>query len=436
LSNGDFSGDSRARLGDHAIIESSGALSLGNNPPEQSNSLALHNNQFPENWRVIDKSRYQTYESYVSNQLIDDIGKWGQGEMSETLLKQTMNSKGEQAKTPDDDTPLTDATVVDSSFTGGQFKYDVSEELLFPRFTIYVEAGENGYVQIYKPVGEAQITSTSGATIGEFGDGKVSATVKNVGEAEGSFDAEISSCQSDKFSYEGTTKSFTLPQDASTTLEFPISFSSGSMQQETVSSTCTIQVLNQEATSTTASVDVTGEQMNQCTPGRQYVETENGNEVIYECTDGFEQQLVERCEDGEVAARTDGEYTCQEEDSPPVIGKCETTLFGQTVTNPVCKISNQFSEISGGISFGLFMLDLFIGLIGVAWGFAQGTTWIHALISESGLPGVQTDAAKIGVGLVAAGLAGVAIYSLFSSIVIKIVLFLILLVWTWLQLKI
>jgi len=356
--------------------------------------------------------------------------------MSKELLKETMNSKGEQAKTPDDDTPLTDAKVTDTSFSGGQFQYDASEELLFPRFTIYVEAGENGYVEVYKPVGEAKITSTSGATIGEFGDGKVSATIKNVGEAEGSFNAEISSCQSSKFSYEGTTRHFTLPQGSSTTLEFPVSFSSGSMQQDTVSSTCTVKVLNQEGTSTTASAQVTGEQMNQCTPGRQYVKTENGNEVIYECTDGFEQKLVERCEDGEVANRVNGEYTCQEEDSPPVIGECETQILGQTVTNPVCKLSNQLSNITGGITLGLFLVDLLVGLVAAAWGFSQGTTWIYSLLTESGVPALDSDAAMIGTGLLVAAIAGVAVYSLFSSIVIKTVLILVLVIWTWIQLQI
>lgn len=442
LSNGDFGGDSRAKLGDHAIIESSGALSLGNNPPEQSNSLALHNNQYPENWRIIDKGRYQTYNSYVENQLIDDIGKWGNGELSKATFGNTANSKSEQAKTPDDDTPLTDVTVVDSSFTGGQFKYDMSEELLFPRFTIYVEAGENGYVEVYKPVGQAQITSTSGATFGEFESGTVSATVKNVGEAEGSFTADISGCSSDHFSYDGTTKSFTLDQGASTTVDFRVSFSSGSMEQETVSGSCTVEVLNQEAESTTASIGVTGQQMNQCTPGKQYVKVENGNEVIYECTDGFTQQVVERCtdEDGDgtpqVAVRTDGEYSCQEQDEPVVIGKCETQIFGTAVTNPVCKLGNQFSSITGGISLGLFMLDLFVGLVAAAWGFSQGSTWIYGLLSESGVPALNSDPAKIATGLLIAGIAGVAVYSLFSSIVIKILILAVLAFWTWIQLQI
>jgi len=317
-------GKSTYKMGEYAVISTSGALSSGVSPPSTSNVYVVHSNTLDDGWRVISRSRYQEWNQYVRNQLMDDITQWQEGTLinGSDAVESKANQRARRAYEQFDGAEITSGiSVEDTSWSSGTFVYDTSEVLGFSRMQIYIDAGPDGYVEVSKPVGEARIVSSSGTEVSEFDSDTVSVTFENVAGSEGSFTGQVESC-SNSFTYEGVTKRATVDSGSQETFEFKVSFASDSNQEEKVNGQCELAVTNAEGSTVSTSVDVVGEQKTECTEGSENVRVlENGTEAIVKCTDGFNTEIVEECESNEEArlvSTNNGEddYECRKGSGP------------------------------------------------------------------------------------------------------------------------
>lgn len=316
---------STVQLGDHAVITGIAGLTTGASKPSISNVYAAHSNDLDGNWRIISQQRYNNWYNYITNSYSSNIDQWASGEISKSQVESFANDRADNALHPASQTEIYGAEVEDSSFESGTFRYDTSEELLFPQFNVYIDAGEDGYVTVRKPVGEARITDSSGAEFGELDSGRVSVTFRNVADVSGSFSGGVRSC-SDSLQFDGIEKDVDSLDSGSThTFEFLVSGSSG-LDQEQVEGSCELQVSNSMGDSKSTSVDVTINSETECgTAGNEILREQDGNDVIMVCTDGFNLERQDGdavCGEGEEARLVSTEnglndWECRDTDNPP-----------------------------------------------------------------------------------------------------------------------
>lgn len=316
LSNGDTGSGVITDLGDHAKIRWNGNLDTGASTPDNSRVYALYGNRYSGSWRIISEQGYNDYKTYVEGgQAFDSLESWRDGGMTKWQAMDSVNSRAWDAAEVDESSELAYTIVSDSSFSGGAFTYDTEDLLVYPMFTIYVDAGENGYIEVSKPTGEPQITSTSSTQIEELGTGKISATVRNVGDGEGSFSGRVTSC-SDGFTFTDTQKTEVVSTGSSVSYSFDVSFQSTSRDAKEISGSCVIEVQDTgSGVSTSTSVSVTGVQASECEAGTQSITvTEEGRYEIYECLENEQgKELVKTCSEGQKAyAQGDDTFDCEE----------------------------------------------------------------------------------------------------------------------------
>lgn len=319
LSNGDAGQGRITDLGQHAKIAWNGNLDTGASKPDNSRILALYANRYSGSWRVINEDAYEDYKTYVGGgQAFDTLQDWAAGRHSGWKAVEWINNRAWSAAEVDASSDLAYASTSGSGFTSGEFIYDTEDLLVYPTFTVYVDAGENGYIEVSKPTGEPEIVSTSGSEIEELGTGEVSATVRNVGDGQGSFSARLTS-YSDGFTFSDDQRTKTVYPGQTVSYSFDVSFQSTSSEQRQIDGSCTVQVKGVEESDST-SVQVTGIQASECTAGEQSISVnENGLYEIYECKQNEQGKfLVKTCSEGEKAVAVgDNKFECQEDPDPP-----------------------------------------------------------------------------------------------------------------------
>jgi len=315
LSNGDAGSGRTTDLGQHAKIMWNGNLATGASKPDNSRILALHGNRYSGSWRIINEDAYEDYKTYIQGgSAFDTLQDWAAGMHSGWKAAEWINDKAWTAAEVDTSSDLAYSTVEDSGFTSGAFTYDTEDLLVYPTFTVYVDAGEDGYIEVSKPTGEPTIVSSSGSEIEELGTGEVSATVRNVGDGQGSFSARLTSC-SDGFTFSDDQRTKTVFPGNSVSYSFDVSFQSTSSDRQEISGSCTVQVKGVEESDST-SVSITGIQASECTAGEQSISVnENGLYEIYECKQNEQGKfLVKTCNEGEKAvAQGDNTFACEED---------------------------------------------------------------------------------------------------------------------------
>lgn len=316
LSNGDAGQGRVTDLGQHAKIMWNGNLDTGASKPDNSRVYALHANRYSGSWRIINQQAYDDYQTYVGGgQAFETLQDWSAGENTGWQAADWLNNRAWDAAAVDESSELAYTTVADSSWNSGAFTYDTEDLLVYPTFTVYVDAGENGYIEVSKPTGEPSIVSTSSEDIEELGTGTVSATVENTGNAEGSFSARITSC-SDGFTFSDTQKTETVSPGSTVSYSFDVSFQSTDRDRQEISGSCTVEVQDTgSSVSDSTSVSVTGIQASECEAGAQSVSVnEDGLYEIYECQENEQgKELVKTCAEGEKAyAQGDDTFACEE----------------------------------------------------------------------------------------------------------------------------
>lgn len=303
LSNGDAGSGVTTDLGDHAKISWNGNLDTGASEPNVGRVYALHANRYSGSWRIISQEGYNDYENEIENNAKDEILSWAEGEQTKWQAVDYVNDVAWDAAEVDTSSDLAYTTVGDSSLNSGAFTYDTEDLLAYPMFTVYVEAGENGYIEVSKPTGEPTIISSSGGEVAEIGGGTVDVTVRNTGEGEGSFSARITSC-SNGFTFTDTqrTKQGIRPGE-SVSYSLHVSFDSTSGDSREISGSCTVEVEDTgSGSSASTSISLTGIQESQCSPAgkEKYDRNEQGVYEIYICQDNLQGWEYDRsCSKGE-----------------------------------------------------------------------------------------------------------------------------------------
>jgi len=374
LSNGDAGSGVITDLGRHAKVRWNGNLDTGAAKPDNSRVYALHANRYSGSWRIIGQQAYNDYKSYLETEAHNTIQDWAAGQNSGWQAAEWFNNRAWSAAEVDTSSELAYTTVADSSLNSGAFTYDTEDLLVYPMFTVYVDAGENGYIEISKPTGEPEILSTSSTRIEELSTGTISATVRNVGDGEGSFSSRVTGC-SDGFRSSDTQRTKTVFPGGSTSFSFDVSFQSTNREQQEITGSCSIEVQDTGSGSTAStSVEVTGVQASQCEAGEQSINVNtDGLYEIYECKDNEQGKvLVETCSSGQKAvAQGDGTFACEETDGGTGGG-------GGDRSNPLGFLSDLFegpesgSGILAQIHLGLSLIaGVMTGLVGY-----KGSRWV------------------------------------------------------------
>jgi hypothetical protein len=379
LSNGDTGSGVITDLGSHAKIRWNGNMDTGASTPDNTRIYALHANRYSGSWRVIGETAYDDYSTYLEGgqafQALEDWAFDSAPDITGWEAVDRLNSRAWDAAEVDETSELAYTTVTDNSFSNGQFTFDTEDLLVYPTFTVYVDAGENGYIEISKPTGEPKIVSTTSTTIPENGTGSISATVENVGEGEGSFSGRLTGC-SDGFVFSDTqtTEDQVFP-GTTVSYSFDVSFQSTSSEQRDIDGTCTVQVQDTgSGVSDSTSISVTGRQVSNCgeleAGDEKRSQGADGKWDIYVCKDneqGFRHR--KECAEGKKPiAQGDDTFACEEEPDPP----CE----GSNCPPPPCKdgdclppwISNFLSQLHLGFSI---LAGILLGVVGY-----KGGRWI------------------------------------------------------------
>jgi len=182
LSNGDAGTGVVTDLGRHAKIRWNGNLDTGASEPNIGRVYGLHANRYSGSWRVISQVRYDDYVNVVEQEGLSQITSWMEGDISKWDAVSTLNDPAWDAAKVDGSSDLAYAGVADSSKDDGAFLYDTADLLSYGMFTVFVNAGEDAYIEVTKPTGEPSIVSTSSVDVNEIGGGTVDVRVRNTGE--------------------------------------------------------------------------------------------------------------------------------------------------------------------------------------------------------------------------------------------------------------
>ncbi len=421
ITNGDGGSGVVSNLGRYAKVKWQGNLDTGQNPPLVDDELAIHGNNYEGGWRVISEQRYDNYWNYIKNDGNRLLDKWKSGDYSESYIEGLLNGKAENAQKRYSESPLANAEVLDSSFQSGALKADMDSRLAYPEFNVYVDAGENGYITVSKPVGKPKIVSSSGASFGELSSGRISVDVKNVGGAEGSFSARAGSC-SQYFQADALQNTKRVAPGETASYSFRVTFTSTSMQQASYTGRCSITVEDTGSgreVSTSVSVEAT--QQSECTQGKEIVKQKNGNDVIYSCPDGLKIQKQDTCT-GELKAvfvNNDIQYDCREEGTG---GGSGGGLFGKRFTLPITGTQlsnplNAFENIWSGDANALNWLQVFVTFIAFLGGFALVGVKLGKIVdglATEFIP-VKDSHVRLVIGLLGGGMIATAVYQLVTD---------------------
>jgi len=377
LSNGDTGSGVITDLGERAKIRWNGNLDTGASEPNVGVVYALHADRYTGSWRIINQDAYGDYKRAIEDQAKEDITEWGQGSQSKWEAVDFYNEEAWDAAKVDTGSDLAYTTVTDTSWGSGQFSYDTEDLLAYPKFTVYVDAGKNGYIEVNKPTGEPSISSASGGDVNEVGGGSVDIIAQNVGDGEGSFSARLTTC-SNGFSIrdDQDTEGGVLPGET-VSWSFDVGFQSTSSERREVTGSCTVEVQDTgSGVSDSARVSLTGVQESECEPAgkEKYEENSEGIYDIYRCKDNQQGwEFGRSCNEGEKAEyyTEDGvrKAECVEdpeppcEDCPPPVSWWEKLVDFLTPDN----LNGVLGQIHLGLSLIAGVLLSIVGYKGGRW---------------------------------------------------------------------
>lgn len=398
ISNGAKGDGVSERIGPNTAVVFAGQDSAGRMPPVSTDELVMHSNGYTyydlvtgeqvtvnEGWKVIDRNDYESYLNSKQS-IYQGLETWAANgeELREDVVK-GVNHQANLASEEHPDTEFTDATFSEQDRTpesdlieAGQMEIH-SDELAFAQFNLYVDVCESqdisecdAMINVEKPTGVPSIVDLSTNQFTELESGEIAATIKNIGNSEGSFSTSAT-CGED-FSFTGVADRTNLEAGETETVTLPISASTTDKSSTTISGSCTVNV---EETSTAQTVSqaisVSAEQQSECEEGTQYSQTQsftldNGEtverDVVVECVSSTGQtEEVKTCAEGEEAKRTGSGYECVLDGSTDDgLGgdgdekSCFVSLFelgtGTEVgfPNPVCELGKVFGGLYGNIT--------------------------------------------------------------------------------------
>lgn len=372
ISNSDAGSGRSTQLGSNIWIQWQGNLGTGEDCPDVSNLIGIHDNSFSNGWKLGSRDDYNTYSSYLTNGIKNDIREYAESSYPEDYASLFKDRANLIMRDVVDEEVGFSYSVLDTSYASGKVKIDLGRQIVFPLFRLIIDAD---YLELNIPTGIPAIDSVSDVKFTEGLSGQMTAVIRNAGDSQGGFTSRVVSC-TNGFSSSTSPIGSTLTAGATKTLYFNIIGSSTDIQQ-TVNGVCTLEV-KESITGQTATriFGIKMEQIQQCTPGSTACSLNNdGKDVIKKCnTAGTQYEITEVCPDTqECRLTTTGAKCVDKEDEGGSFGYCEdcdayakNLIFGKIFKSTECMsktFQNGFFCI--GAILRLFAIPLFfiLGLL-------------------------------------------------------------------------
>ena len=291
VSNSEAGVGRSTKLGDNVWVQWQGNLGTGEDCPDVSNLIGIHDNSFINGWRFGSRDDYNTYSSYLTNGIISDIKLSSQSTSTQsynfesranTIIQDVVNEESGFSY-----------SVLDTSYNSGKVRIDLGRQIVFPLFRLIINAN---YLELVIPTGKPSIDSVSDIEFTEGLTGQVTAVIKNVGDGKGGFTTRIKDC-TNGFSSSTSPIGSILDAGKTDTLYFNV-IGSSTATEPTVNGVCTLEV--KESTTNEIATKIFGVKMNQmqqCVPGTWACSVDdNGKSIVEKCnTAGTKYEPTETC---------------------------------------------------------------------------------------------------------------------------------------------
>lgn len=342
VSNGEVGDQETTQLGDYGTVQWTGNKRGGDIAPSPTDEMIAHTNNpsnvgWSQSLQVIDSNNYDQWQDSISGispllekRVKDEITTDDAvTEAVDNLADEAVRPHSSSELMPDENKKVSDLGYSGDGLSGGTLDLSMNQ-IAFPSFQVYFDVCQylptdtscDSLITVQKDVGIPQIDGLSSEKFSELGSGTIDARISNVGSARGSFSARVQNCGSD-FAVSDSSHRFLLGEGQSTTETFTISLISTSSEQKTISSSCEVQVKELNTGETvTDSVEVTGEQQNECEPESESIKVkinDDGNtyDTVQRCSsDGLKTTQLLECGVDENAVREDGTWQCVQEGEP------------------------------------------------------------------------------------------------------------------------
>lgn len=295
---------------ERVYIDWEGSYSTGYTPPSESGILGVQDTDLSQNWKITDEGYYEDYHSYMSDTILDDLGRVRDGDWDESDFKNRQNPIAQDAVswTSKDDLDRSDMSF-DGTGSDAYMRLEDEDTAYIPNFQLFINADD---LEIYRSVGKPNIYDVQDLTFDEPG-GEVTVSVENEGDDKGSFEVDLE-CD-EPVSRASSVWETTLDPGEKQSHDFSISGTSDA-EKESVSGTCTA-TMTEETTFETDKATFDWEMKlsaTVCEPDSYFIDPDNSKRVL-KCNDAgtaYEEALV--CgEDETPEAQNDGTYECVDE---------------------------------------------------------------------------------------------------------------------------
>lgn len=317
ISNSDAGAGRSSQIGSNVWVQWQGYLTTGEDCPDVSNSIGIHNNAFTTGWRLGSRDNYNDYRSYISNGLKLDIRQFAESSYPDEYMNAFREDANEVMRQAVDEDVYFTYSALDTSLSNGKIKIDLGKNIVFPLFRLIIDSD---YLELNIPNGKPKIESVSSIEFTEGLAGQMNAVVRNIGEGEGGFTARVVDCTSG-FASSTLPLGLTLQPDESKSISFNI-IGTSTAEESTVSGTCTLE-LTESTTgeSVRNSFGVKMTQLQQCNPGSKACASDvTSNSYIKVCNqEGTQYEVSEICSTDKECKLVDGEPKCVEKEGGGVV---------------------------------------------------------------------------------------------------------------------
>jgi hypothetical protein len=308
-----------------------GSLITGTGVPEASQYVAVSNDKNSPNWVAAPYSAYSNYQTQysstlsklsstsftpsqsgnnypspcssiltnISNSYLTNVGSCLQNNVLSSIVSQNNG----------DASPLTQGTQIggyatQTSSYNGQSAFLVTLPSQFvttnPQVTMRISGA---FIGVVIPEGTPKILSVSSQPFNSGNIGTISAIVKNIGNAQGSFYTSLSNCDGVQPSTVSPNYAFQAGQTENLTIDISTTGTNNNVNEQ-----CTVTVTDANGGGSNSSqVNVVMKQANQCTPGQQIVQGSS----ICSCSNVngvYQPTSCTACPNG--VTNSNGQYVC------------------------------------------------------------------------------------------------------------------------------
>ncbi|RLI53188.1 MAG: hypothetical protein DRP09_16295 [Candidatus Thorarchaeota archaeon] len=343
------------KIDNKILIRWGGSFATGSHSPEYSgNKVAKSGN----NYYVISKEKYDDWKMEINNDGQNLIIAYIDGKMTKEVAENIINNPAHNLFKWTSKNIEKDKVT----FQASTFKYDLDESVYIPDFDVWIDG--DYYVKIIVPKGEPKIISFDVPDVTEEGDVQATVKVKNIGDAVGDFEIQIT-C--DKLTpAERTTYIRGIAPGEIKTKKIWLSAPSITKKE---SGTCSVMVTDLVSRLSDSDTDTYTINPRPKCDVPEVAKFINGRWCFYKCDPETQEYtiLVKCCEKGETYYVDDkGIHHCKSAETPPTPTP-EECDFGCEWWDIACKFREFMCKVQR-FTWGILMFAGFgIGVLIIIW---------------------------------------------------------------------